>query len=776
MSFLSPSEQSARTRREIMENGSSVERADIERLERQVAVLNNEVLEDPNFPVRERQGINNLIRNSDHNHSVDTWFNSVPAGDNQLHECANVYAYPELAPVIVTDAAMTAGNNTIDCTTSAPFTSAMNGRWAVIEGAGASGARLAGTLTYVSPTQATLSVNASTNVSGARARLNLQKLGHKTTKNNVGAVNDALKSSTHTDYNSNITDPDWNKSSGYFRLGGAQIVGYPFGRFASNGTTYVPLHFTFSGRELFARFNISRMNAFVKVKGRLFMGVYNNHEEVLDFVAGSNLSISGQVIGNPSSTISTEYMIVLETEQGFSIVSNVLTVAGAPDDTGFNQGARVRLSWTYYAGATRVVVYRKRAGGNVFRLEADDNPRGSYVDVNNATREDTGSTSFPSIPDSVENVRSYWASPEGEFDDLAIDGSGVSWRPLEVRLPYPPSVDMSKLFDPHFIIGLTQPLATEVTDAATNGTATVTSAAAQFTAAMVGKNFTITNPATLQTHTGTVAAYVGPGEITLSSAVPWSAAGNILEIEDSQPHGLHIDCVGVSINDGEWEINPEDNSELRGQPVASNPNGSTQGSPTGGAPTGGGGTGGIDCVSDAAMIKVLGRVGLLRFLFVQALVYLRISFPDRWKVRIAEKPAGEVHLTDRLWNGLGYSDADFNELAWIRRAEVGELRLLETETKKLGCTESHRLVRGRQDFRNGIMTRRLKTGEKVLISDGKGVRIETVLAMPAIKGRFTVISFGMKKSKKRTGRLFVADDVLGHNRKYRDYELPETQF
>src|SRR6185369_10837962 len=130
MAYLSSSEEAARLRREILESGET-NQSEIERLQAQVAVLNAQVLTDTNFPTPARQGINNLIRNSDHNHSVDTWFNTTPVPGNQQHECANVYAYPQIAPVEITDAAMTAGSNVLNCAASNPFTAAMNGRWAI---------------------------------------------------------------------------------------------------------------------------------------------------------------------------------------------------------------------------------------------------------------------------------------------------------------------------------------------------------------------------------------------------------------------------------------------------------------------------------------------------------------------------------------------------------------------------------------------------------------------------------------------------------------------
>lgn len=68
----------------------------------------------------------------------------------------------------VSDGAMTASSATLTCATSAPFAAGDVGLLIVVEGAGSGGADLETTIaTYVSPTQVTLTVAASTTVSGS---------------------------------------------------------------------------------------------------------------------------------------------------------------------------------------------------------------------------------------------------------------------------------------------------------------------------------------------------------------------------------------------------------------------------------------------------------------------------------------------------------------------------------------------------------------------------------------------------------------------------------
>jgi hypothetical protein len=577
-------------------------------LQRQINELNLRLTPSgiPTTPTA--QGILNMLRNTDHPHSVNTWWEAAPSGTDKDKECANVYAYPGFNPITITDATIGAGSTDL-VSLSGPFTAAMNGRYAIVPGAGAAGADLVATMTFVSATHATLSIAATLGVGPVTARINLLKLTHTNKKNAAGTnPSDALKDSSHSNYGSNIQDPDWSKTLGIVRIGSTNIAGYPFGRFDNTGLIYVPLNQLFAGREPFFRVNIARANPYVKIRGRLFIGIYNNNEAVLDWVKGANLTPSPVLSPNPPATeISTDYIVVLETGQGFTIISDVVTVTHAPDDNAMNGGAVVHLSWTYYAGVIRATVYRRRAAGNVFKMETFSTGANNWTDTNLSTRTDTGSAAFPTFANQISAIPSYWASSDHEFDDLLYDGEpGRFWKPITGHLPFSSSVNMSRLFDPHFIIGLSTGLSTYLTDAVTDGTATVTSAAGQFTAAMTGKTYELIKSDGSASVTGTV-TFVDAHTITVSAAPAWSEAGSKLEILDSQPHGLLYDLVGCSLNEGAWAYNPEDNSELRGQNVASQPpSGSTQGGIGGQDPTDRGGRGGVDCVLDSSLVSVRG--------------------------------------------------------------------------------------------------------------------------------------------------------------------------
>lgn len=721
-------------------------------------------------PTRPRQGIDNLIRNSDHNHSVNTWWETAPSSTDKDLECANVYAYPPIAPVTIADAAITNGSPNLS-SPSNPFTAGMVGRYVQVTGAGVAAATLvARVITFTDSGHIVLDTNASTTVAAASARLNLQRLGH-TNKLYASATNpsDALKDASHSQIGSNIADPDWQKLKGIVRIGDTAIAGYTLGRFNSTGASYVALHHLLAGREPFARLNIVRANPYVRVMGRLFIGLYNNYDLALDFIKGSKF-VAGATLDPPvpSATVSTDYLVVVETDQGFTLLSQVLTV-NAPTDTAMAQGARISLAWTFFAGAVKTSVYRRRSAGNVFLMESFESGANSWTDVNLTSRIDTGSAAFPVYADASDTISSYWASAAGEFDDLPYDGEpGKFWKPIEITLPFSPSVDMAHVFDPVLVVGLTEPCATELNDVETTNTSgDVVSPAAQFTPAMVGKTATLTKADGTVVVSTTVSAYADSSHVTLTAPATWTETGATLLIEDSQPHGLFYDCVGLSLQQGEWAINPEDNGELRGQTVAASPNGSTQGGIGGGDPTGGGGTGGIDCVWEEAIVSVMGRErnGFFYELLRLVLSIFRVMFG---RYGVEQRRAAAVTLEDRVWDGHGYGLDNFNEVEAISWAVVDEISWLETPSRRLPCTRWHRVVAGPSTFKAGIKVGHLVRGKYVLISDGKTPRLEPVLRIPRESGLFRVVSFRLKKTGRLRQHLLVVNRLVSHNRKNDD--------
>lgn len=584
----------AQYRRTQLENPGTDVELRLQELERAIAA-GITAAPTETIPGGVRSGINNMIRNGDHNHSVNSWFEDAPSSDDDMHECHNAYAYPPIEPIAIDSGAMTTASDVLDADSNT-FTSEMVGRYVLINGAGVSGGVLsARIITFNSDTQVVLDTAASTTVSGATGLINLLRLTHVNFKNTPAAtVSDVLKDAAHSNFGANIQDPAWRRENGIVMLGSRNLVGYSLGHFANDGTSYIPLHQLFPGREPFFRFNIARANPYVYSPGRLFCGIYNNNVEVLSWVSGAPFTLSAAMTPDPPpSTISTEYMVVIETGQGYTLVSETVTVTDAPTDAAFSTGARVTLVWQYFAGAIKTTVYRKRTGQNVFKMQEFSTGASSWTDVNLSSRVDTGSSTFPVFDDQQGNVPSYWASAAGELDDVTWDGQpNRYWQPVIGYIPFGPTISLSRLIDPHFIIGLTEPLATRVTDAVTiDGNSAVTSASGVFTPQMEGKSYILESADMENSIAGTILEVFDEFNVDLSDAPDWDSDDSVLVILDSQPNGLYIDLVGLALNLGEWEYHIDDNN--RPQTAAANPNGSTQGGTGGGPPTGTGGVGGV---------------------------------------------------------------------------------------------------------------------------------------------------------------------------------------
>ncbi|GEM_PF-4673540 len=579
-------------------------KATVRELQFQVATLQNNVTtlqsQIQNVQTTQQQQtttqlgqISNLIRNGDHSHSVDTWFNTSPSGTNQEKECANIYTHVLDTSEEINDGVMTSGSPTLTCNTSLPFVLGDVGKTIVVHGAGTSGADLITTITgYTSAGVVTLGANAATTVSNARVRFGLQSLGRTNSKNSGSATNDSLKDSSHSNYATNINDPDWQKSVGVVRLGSTNTVEYPLGRYDSAGTTYSAEMPIYPGRSLFVIFNVARSKTSIKPPSdcRFFAGLWNETTGKKQYLEGASFSLSGSVEGTPAATATTQYLIIAETDKGYTFLSNTLSLANAPTSGSYvTNVVNVRLSWTPVPGILRYKIYRKIGSSNVEILDTPDNGATSYVDQNPSYRVDTGSTLFPSFSGGLSYPRALAETFLSALGNLPVDGVG-NWKPFLLEIPIVPNSSFVGVTELVLRLGLNKAIDLEVIDAVTNSTATVTSATAGYSSDLVGKTITITdanNPS--NTFTGTVASYVSATEITVSSSLVWTSSSNTLTITAGGIRGLLFDLVGLSLKDGLWAHHPEDNTRPQLPAVA--PTGSTQGGIGGGSGYRGGGGG-----------------------------------------------------------------------------------------------------------------------------------------------------------------------------------------
>lgn len=400
-------------------------------------------------------------------------------------------------------------------------------------------------------------------------------------------VTSAIKESSHANFSSNIQNPRWDKENGVIVFGKTNTIDMPLGDFINDGQDFVAGHPLQPGKSMFVTFKLARKSVYIFPKGRIYCGIYNNKSGSEGWLKGANYGLTGAKRGEevPLATVSAQYMIAIETDQGYTLVSDIVTIADSPALANFSPNCYNFLSWKYIAGTLRVRIFRKLGAGNVFEIR-EEIQTNSYQDKAAVSSDDTGSGSFPTFSGQKTTIESYWASTEIALQNVAVDGVAAEYDIFRVTLGISNTVNFSDVENPFLRIGLTDPAGIRVTDAITNSTASVTSAVAQFTTAMNGKTFTLENLSTGAIHTGTV-TYVSPTEITLSSACPWSSSNNRLTIEDCIEDAFILDKIGFDFNRGSWTPRTEDTAS-RPQVTASNPNGSTQGEGT----VGSGGIGG----------------------------------------------------------------------------------------------------------------------------------------------------------------------------------------
>lgn len=237
---------------------------------------------------------------------------------------------------------------------------------------------------------------------------------------NSKALPDAGRSDTP------VVDPDWQRTIGYARLGSTNTLDFP-----------LPSNVAFPGRKLYAILIVAKRSANVGVPGRLFAGIWDNTVGQRDWLMGDTFEVSGQVIGAPAATTSTEYVVVMTSDFGATVKSSILTVANAPSDASFISGSvYVKLSWPRFPGFIHSDVYRKRGG--VYQLVTQESTVNEYFDQGDF-RQIVGN-----YPDAdATKPKAYAATRAGLLDTAPIDGVDASWQAFIMAIQIPSTYHQS---------------------------------------------------------------------------------------------------------------------------------------------------------------------------------------------------------------------------------------------------------------------------------------------------------------------------------------------
>lgn len=705
----------------------------------------------PTAPPPTPPPITQILTNTDLSHSVETGLHKTATVGDQNQECANVYAHIAPEPAIVVDGTITAADNTFT-SPSNPFVVGDVGARIIVYGAGTAGAKHVTTIaSYTGPGSVELTDAAITTVSSAKARFRLQKLGRVNSIVSGANPNDALKASTHADFETNIQDPDWKRTEGWARIGKTNTLDFFLGTWNDDftgdtpGTIFSPSTYGMTGgREMYFICKMAKAHAGVKVRGHFYAGIWNNDDRNLEYLAGNEFTVDAETRGTPASTATAKYMIVARTDRGYTVYSNVKTLAGSPALGSYIPGQVYNsLDWGPSVPATLTyTVYRQIGAGNVEIIGVVPNGDTRFTDDNPIQRIDTGTTSFPAA-DPDRTVKAYIATLLNDLDDLIADGE-TEWRNLELFIPMPESVSYTQATELVLRVGLTEPLSLEVTDASLTDDQILSPSAFFVGAKHGGKTCIVTNLNNpTQTFTTTVDAVDAPNQLTLTAPGGWDSDSVMIEILDGEPNGLYLDLIGLSLNRGRWASHPWDNSR-RQLPVAL-PNASTQG-----------GTGVIEPPPPGG-----GQVCFAWF-------WEPTDFDTQRRFQAILLKRG-----DRLSNGS-------DKPSIVKRVKLRIVnRAYQVETasgiKLPPVTLTHRFVQEIANLENGTPLQRMLGEGTLLRFPGNAFIIDSIKSVVPIDypDGLLVISIELEEQDDNPfWQTFLLGDVLNHNRKNDGPESP----
>ena len=539
----------------------------------------------------------NQIYNGSFTHSVGSWANSATA-DNRRYECHNWYSHPTLTnqPMYLNTTAsgmatVTFTNTDIGTDPSNEITVTNHGLYTGIavrftRSAPPSPEGLVdGTIyfvIYVDENTIKLASSAANALAGTPVIIT-------TTGDAVTytlSFNYTLKTDDHTYYSEAYGDWSWTApSAGCGRFQGSTSL-----------DVIIPGNNIEPGYTFYGAFDIVKLNQYVTASSeeRIWCGLYAKQDTTWDWIQG-DFTITAEVLNNDliDPVVPADYRIVANTDRGFTVLSDVVSVPDAPSDADFNAGARVFLSWknvlTY--GVQTYDIYRFRDGAYEL-LQTVTTGLTQTLDNNSVSASAVG---WPS--GTFNKLVAYTATIPNVIDQLPYSGDPINpfWATIPFTLKVPQNYDMSTTdlslgqWLRWGFSGITGNLDLDIPDGIITDTSTTitTASSGQFRADQVGLDIDIyiSDDSFIGT---TIATYVGPNEITVADPMTDTATDVRIYIhEGAEPHSLFVDLAHLTyIQGAAFSPAAADISEDRGLPPVT-PNGTTQGGSGQGQPPGG---------------------------------------------------------------------------------------------------------------------------------------------------------------------------------------------
>lgn len=254
----------------------------------------------------------------------------------------------------------------------------------------------------------------------------------------------ALKAEGHSLYaaeeGTNTIVPIWDRENGWLVIG-------------STGTQYdilvqLPSKIVSPGQKWFILFRIVALDpAVVPSNVEVYAGIWVKGSSE-GWATGGAFDITYDIWGIPGTT-SIDYRVLAKTDSGVSILSNILTVADAPNT--LSSANYVRLFYNAGPGFTTFEIYRKVGSVYTYLFTAQNSTDLQYNDINN-TPTHRPATGWPTVSGNAPQAYA-------ETRSLAIAAYNTEWKLNELRIDIPSTYDSTDTDDDgQFIrIGLTNP-------------------------------------------------------------------------------------------------------------------------------------------------------------------------------------------------------------------------------------------------------------------------------------------------------------------------------
>lgn len=567
-----------------------------------VNALQNANIQTPTSPV------SNLLWNGELGHSVNSWHDSAYVTTDKAKECA--WFFSNYLPFSGFNFTTIATNNeipwpiaTVPLPEDGTAIRLTNTGGALPSGGGspiaaattyytvvatANTIRLASTEALALAATPDKTFNAGTGTGTHRICQQLDSTDARTSSNNK-----ALKATSHSTYSPLFAK--WDSSRGEAQICGTRTLETPLPANLVDATL----------ANLYISFILAKRNAYISIPSDLLLGV-----GIWDATGGQGDWLRGSIgfdaeasVEVGTTTLERRYRIYVETDRGYSMISDEIVVLDAPDDGEYDANNFVTLSWRPVQGYLNVEIYAYTPSTGVYRLLEEISSGASTFIDNGAFLDVVGG--YPTATQSER--KAVFFSREGEMrSEVGVDGS--PWRTYFAPVPIPDNYDKSLTTDRQWLrIFQSDACDLVVPGITTDGSNTIVSTLtgvfeSAYDAEFDGLGIFVYDEDGVELVDTNISNRVDDETLVLDTSV---AAGTdrIIKIVGGGFHGLLIDKIHAGYQRNvSFAHNPLDVRTL--QPVAA-PTGSSQGGPGDGDDPGGG----VVCVADDTPIELAAKDG-----------------------------------------------------------------------------------------------------------------------------------------------------------------------